>query len=84
MTIIHLLGGPQGGRTITTSDSDPKPMWFFEDRSHKIHTYITIRYADVDGCLWWVARHESLDNDQAEHFFTEHFYVPNRLRRNRC
>ena len=77
MTVIHLLGGPRDGTTITTSDRSPKDVWFFE-YDHEIHVYHLMRYADIDGNLWWVAQHEGLDNDQAEHLFTEHFYVPSR------
>ena len=79
MTAIHLLGGPRNGTTITTSDLTPKDVWYFNS-GLQIIAYFTKRYADIDGRLWWVATYEGLDTDQALQLFTEHHYVPSRLR----
>lgn len=82
MITIHLVGGPRDGTTVTTSDCNPKHNWFFE-HENKLHEYLAVRYIDVEGNPWWVGIHESLDNEQAIHLFTENFYVPFHRRRNR-
>lgn len=79
MTNVYLVGGPRCGFAMMTTDRHPKDLWRFEV-GFVIHTYDTIRLRDVDGNLWWVAKHESLSDEQAVALFLEKHYVPSRLR----
>ena len=82
MTVIYLIGGPRNGTSMTTMDRIPKDLWRFEI-DHVIHTYITVRVKDYSGNLWWIARHESLSQDEATEILLEEHYVPSRRRRPR-
>ena len=82
MTNVYLVGDPKCGLSVTTSDRHPKDIWRFEI-DFVIHTYITMRLKDLDGNLWWVAKHDSLSDEQAIELFLEKHYVPSRRRRPR-
>lgn len=78
MKTVYFVGGFKNGHTIKTKL--PKDDWWFEDNDYQLQHYQLMRVVDQDGDSWWVARHFSLDESQALELFTEHIYVPNRLR----
>lgn len=76
MTTVYLVGGPKCGLTITTEDLIPKGIFRFAvgNFNYIIHTYFTMRVVE-DYVTWFVARHESISEEEALEIFLEKHYV---------